>query len=233
MYELIVILVVSVVLYLAIRRLPQFQDKKIRRKKKIDKGPFWLSFKRKFRSLLRRLEEKIKRLPKNLGTQDKGRDKKFLKKRMVVNVDKSYQKAKSIYDYGDYDLAEKMTIKLISIKPLDAKLYYLLYQIYQKKENIKEAILALREATKRKKDGFWYMELSDLYHQIKKHSLEEAALKKAISMNNMIALRHSRLAQVQLKLGKKRKAVESIKRALNIEPNNKNYAEIKEKIVKS
>ncbi len=232
MYEIIVVVGVSIVLYLAIGQLPQFQKKRMKRRKNTEKGPFWLSFRRKLRSLLRQTGEKIKQIPTRIQPKEKQEDSTE-KKRVVVNVEKSYKKAKNIYQHGDLDTAEKITLRLISIKPSDAKLYYLLHQIYLKKDNIKESVLALREAIKRKEDGFWYMELAELYNKLKKPKQEERALRQALSMNNMIAMRWSKLAQVQLKLDKKGKAIDSIKRALEIEPNNKNYQDIKKKIVKS
>jgi tetratricopeptide (TPR) repeat protein len=223
-------LVLAVALYFLIRRLPYFKDNKMTRKtKKSFQGFSLITLRRKWRAFSRNLIDRIK----NISFKKRKKEKEPVeKKKAKVDVDKSYKKAKQIYEQGDKNLAEKMLIRLISIKPSDARLYYLLHKIYLDKDNLKEAALSLNEATKRKQDGFWYMELANIYHQLDKSRLEEKALKSAIEMNNMIAVRWSKLAQVQLKQGKTKQSLESIERALNIEPNNRNYQEIKKQIIK-
>lgn len=230
MYEAIIILVISLALYIFIRRLPQLKDnsmKKIKSKKRFEFN--WFSIKRKSRAFVRNLIEKIKNIFTKKTTETKFDDSSREKKKKI-DVDRSLDKAQKIFEQGDSNTAEKIIIRLIQVKPNEAKLYYFLHKIYLEQNNLKEAALSLREAIKRKEDGFWLMELADIYQKLDKFKLCEKTLQEAIKMNNMIALRWSKLAQIQMKLGKTKEATESINRALEIEPNNQNYKTIRKKI---
>jgi predicted Zn-dependent protease len=230
MYEVIIILIVSLILYLLIRRLPYFKDSKV---KKIKTKRFefnWFSIRRKSRAFFRNSLDSIKSFFAKKTAKSSLDDGQDSKKERKVDVDKSFQKAEKIFEEGDVDTAEKIVIRLIQIKPSDPKLYYLLHKIYLEQGNVKEAALSLKEAIKRKEDGFWLVELAEIYQRLKKYQLSEKALKESIKANNTIALRWSKLAQVQSKLGKDQEALDSINRALEIEPNNQNYKDIKRQV---
>jgi tetratricopeptide (TPR) repeat protein len=225
MIEAIIILTVAVILFIFLRKLPQIKERKLQRNS--SQGSFnWISFKRKIRATVRSSFQKIK----DLFSGQKRSFKKKKVRKFRVNIPKSYRKARQLFQQGDLSRSEKTCLRLIALRPRESKLFYLLYQIYQAQANPKEATLALREAIKRREDGFWLMELAELYQQLEKYSRAEKVVKRAVKMNNTIAMRFAILAKIQLKLKKKAEALISIERALQMEPNNGGYKELKIKI---
>ena len=74
------------------------------------------------------------------------------------------------------------------------------------------------------------MELTEIYFQLKKYKLAERAAEEAVELNNKFAIRWAKLAQVQEKRGEREQAMSSINRALEIEPHNQNYQQIRDQI---
>lgn len=229
MLEIVIIISIAVILFILLRKFPQIGEREIRRSQ-VETSFNWFSFKRKFRAFIRSSWQRLKELFSGQKQALKLRKKKV--RRFKVNIPKSYAKAKRLFEKGDLARSEMACLRLITLRPEEARLYYLLYQIYQEKNNTKEAALALKEAIKRQEDGFWLMELGELYQQLKKFSKAEKAVKKAIKMNNTIALRFATLAGIQLKRGKRREALENVITALEMEPHNIGYQELKAEIEK-
>lgn len=232
MYELLIILSISIILFLFIRRLPKKGGGKSSNFS-VNKRNFnfnWFSLKRKIKAFFRTWWSKIIVFIKSKISGSKTEERK---KKYRIDISKSFSRAEEYFEDGDLEKAEKICLKLISIKPSDARFYFLLSQIYQKQDNNKEAALCLREAVKRKPDGFWYLELGELLTRLGKYRQAEESFRKAIEMNNTIAFRWSKLAQVLLEQDKKSQAMEAIERAIEIEPNNKGYQEIKDQVISS
>lgn len=225
MIEIVIIIAIALILWLFLRKVPQIKNREVRASQK--KPVFnWISIKRKTRAFFRGGYRNIIKL---FLRKKKPRKKKRIR-RVRVNIPKSYQKAKRLFQEGDLGRAERSCLRLITLRPAEARLYYLLFQIYQARENPKDAIMALKEALKREEDSFWMMELVQLYQDQEQFPKAEKAIKKAIKLNNTIAKRFAILAEIQLKLDKRREAEENIERALEMEPHNSGYQELKREI---
>jgi len=229
MWEAIIIIAIAIILYLIIRNISKVKDREVRVVSK--RKPFnWVSVKRKVRGFFRGFGDRIKKIAK--PRKSSKLKKKRVVRRIKVNIPKSYIKAKQLFADGDYTRAEKSCLRLITLRPNDAKLYYLLYQIYNKQDHFKDSVVALKAAIKRNQDSFWMMELGELYLKKEKIKQAEKIIKKAIKSNNTVPPRYAKLAEVQLELNKIDQAGISINRALEKEPHNSNYLDLKEKIEK-
>lgn len=226
MLEIVIIFSVAVIIFVILRKAPSSEVKNNLIKKESD-GFNLISWRRKTRAFCRSLVDNIKRF---FSRKTFKKNQRTQKKKVKVNITKSFQKAEKLYDQGNLEMAEKVILKLINFKPQRADFYYLLYKIYLKQGDVKDAILALRAAINRKDDGFWLMELAQIYFDQGEFKKAEQATVQAISLNNTIAYRFKFLAQIQLKLKKKEKGLENINKALESEPNNKGYQELKREI---
>ncbi len=226
MLEVIIVFSVAAIIFIILKKAPTDKVKNNLIKKESE-GFNLISWRRKTRAFFRSLLENIKNL---FSRKRFSKDQERQKKKVKVNITKSFNKAEKLYNQGSLEMAEKVILKLINLKPKKADFYYLLYKIYLKQDNNKDAILALKAAIERKEDGFWLMELAEIYFDQGEFEKAEQAVKEAISLNNTIAYRFKFLAQVQLKLEKKEEGLKNINRALESEPHNKGYQELKAKI---
>jgi len=227
MVEVIIIISIALILWLFLRKMPQIKDSELRigqQKESLN----WVSVRRKIRAFFRGGYRNFSGL---ILRKKKRPAKKKRVRRIKINVPKSYLKAQTLFQKGELEKAEKVCLRLITLRPAEARLYHLLSQIYQGKKSFKDAVMALKEAVKLKEDSFWMVELARLYQKKKDYPKAEETLKKAIKLNNTIAKRFAILARIQLKLDKKREAQENIERALKIEPHNSGYHELKKKIL--
>lgn len=133
-------------------------------------------------------------------------------------------RADSLSQSGDYNKAEKIYLKLVSLDPQNAGLYNKLALVYLGKKDFKDAAKALDQALTLEPDNdAFYNNLGLLLYQQGNYDEAIEGYEKSIEINNKVASRFMNLGLAYFMSKKYRKASDSYEKALILEPNNEEY----------
>lgn len=101
-------------------------------------------------------------------------------------------------------------------------------ELYLAQENDREAVSALEAASRlNPKSAEIHVELGDIYwHNLKEKSLALAQFSRAIDVNPGLAKAYERLGQMQVDLGERRSAHETLRRLIYVAPNSPERLEL-------
>jgi len=168
--------------------------------------------------------------PLSAKIQDKQKKREeALKKKL--ELEKALERVRSLKRKGEIEKAEKVLLKLLSLFPQRAEVFYELGLLYLEQKKYKNAISALKTAIRRdSENGFFYHALGLAYLKSKDYRRAAENFDKALHFNNKIAYRWADLALALIGLERFKEAREAIKQALEVEPHNVRYRAILESV---
>lgn len=210
MVEVIIIVCLAIIFYVVLRRMPEVEKIEVKTGKKEQKG------------IVESMQNSLQRIIESLRKTDKV--KKAKKTTKKIKLKDLFTAAEKKQLKGDLEGAERIYLRLATLKPKDAKIFESLGQIYYQKKEYNDAVLAYKAALNREKDnGFNYYNLAMSLYKLKKNNEACTCFEKSIQLNNRIGIRHVGFGMCLLRLGEARRAIKSFKTAIEIEPNNEKY----------
>lgn len=143
--------------------------------------------------------------------------------RRIREAKKAYKQAEIHFSKGDYGLAEKHLLNVLSFDNDHQEANLKLGLLYLHQENLPRAEFFFQKLLDLKENPVYYSNLAlTLYQQ---NRLEEAAklYERAIEMDNKKAGRFVSLAHVYGELGDMEKALDRFEAAIRLEPRNLDY----------
>ena len=218
MFELIIIISLAIIFFIFLGRMPEVEKVGGRRVSELKNF-----FVRLINSAKKIKFKKIKfaGASRFLGPTPQKTDEP---KDILVEAEKKLK-------FGDLEGAEKLYLRLAIISPQDAKIYAALGKIYLDRLNYKDAISSFKAAVNRdSKNGFYYFDLAAALFKAERYNEAVICFEKSILINNRIPNRHFSLGLTFLKIKDYERAIASLRRAYEIEPNNKKYKRFLKKV---
>jgi tetratricopeptide (TPR) repeat protein len=116
-----------------------------------------------------------------------------------------------------YLRAEKALLTILRVDERNATAYNRLGILYAKQQAFKDAIECFEIAQSLEPSASSLHNVGLIYYETKQYEKAALAFEQALAMENDLASRHVAYAKVQEKLGRTKKMIESLERALEIE----------------
>jgi tetratricopeptide (TPR) repeat protein len=116
-----------------------------------------------------------------------------------------------------YLRAEKALLTILRVDERNATAYNRLGILYAKQQAFKDAIECFEIAQSLEPSASSLHNVGLIYYETKQYEKAALAFEQALAMENSLASRHVAYAKVQEKLGRTKKMIESLERALEIE----------------
>jgi tetratricopeptide (TPR) repeat protein len=198
MLEIIIIISLSLVFIIFLRRIPEVKIEGVDEKesKKLEVG------------------EIIREVDREFGDR----------RREVIRL---LSRAEDCFQNKDYKMAEACYLKIARLDPENSRIYGRLGIIYLEEKEYRDAVDAFIEAIKREpQNSFWYNNLGLVAYYLGDFEKSIIAYKKAIELDKSTA-KLINLAKVYEESRQYQEALETINEALMLEPQNIEYQKIK------
>ncbi len=141
-----------------------------------------------------------------------------LPSKLSDKLDQLWSIAQSSLQDRKYLRAEKALLTILRVDERNASAYNRLGILYAKQQQFKEAIECFEIAQSLEPSASSLHNVGLIYYET--HAYEKAALafEQALAMDSDLAARHIAYAKVQEKLGNDRKMIESLERAVELDP---------------
>lgn len=140
-------------------------------------------------------------------------------------IDQVLSDAASAMSAGDYAKAEQSAIEVVGINPRSVAAYKLLAEIYLNQkdyEHARETLIFIIERLKVEDDEL-YAELGQAASGEGKFDEARRDLEQSIKIDSHVAQHHLDLSRVHLALGDSQAAFESVRQAVELEPNSPKF----------
>jgi len=117
-----------------------------------------------------------------------------------------------------YLRAEKALLTILRIDERNASAYNRLGILYAKQASLKDAIECFEIAQSLEPSASSLHNVGLIYYETQNYEKAALAFEQALSIDDDLAARHIAYAKVQEKLGNEKKVVESLERAVELEP---------------
>lgn len=117
-----------------------------------------------------------------------------------------------------YLRAEKALLTILRVDERNASAYNRLGILYAKQQAFKDAIECFEIAQSLEPSASSLHNVGLIYYETEKYEKAALAFEQALSMDNELASRHIAYAKVQEKLGNERKVIESLEKAVELDP---------------
>lgn len=138
-----------------------------------------------------------------------------------------FMEAERLFKDKNYKEAEKYYLKAVSFESDNDLIYGRLGVIYTKNNNLKDAKEALKMAVKlNPENGYYQNNLGSVLYNLERYQEALLYFENAVNIDGKIAKRWINLGLCLEKMGEKEKAKEAYKKAIELEPNNKEYQKL-------
>lgn len=146
-----------------------------------------------------------------------------LSKALSHRLQKLWNDAQASLRSKQYLRAEKALLTILKFDEKNAAAYNRLGVLYAKQKEYQDAIECFEIASSIEASPSSLHNLGLIYYET--HSYEKAAqaFENALEIEDTLAARHIAYAKVQEKLGKEKKMLESLEKAVEVEPNPQTY----------
>lgn len=117
-----------------------------------------------------------------------------------------------------YLRAEKALLTILRVDERNATAYNRLGILYAKQQAFKDAIECFEIAQSLEPSASSLHNVGLIYYETENYEKAALAFEQALAMENDLAARHIAYAKVQEKLGRNKKMIESLERAIELEP---------------
>jgi tetratricopeptide (TPR) repeat protein len=117
-----------------------------------------------------------------------------------------------------YLRAEKALLTILRVDERNATAYNRLGILYAKQQAFKDAIECFEIAQSLEPSASSLHNVGLIYYETKQYEKAALAFEQALTMENDLAARHIAYAKVQEKLGRNKKMIESLERAVELDP---------------
>ena len=117
-----------------------------------------------------------------------------------------------------YVRAEKALLTILQVDERNASAYNRLGILYAKQQQYKESIECFEIAQSLEPSASSLHNVGLIYYETEKYDKAALAFEQALAIDNELPARHIAYAKVQEKLGNKKRMIESLERAVELEP---------------
>src|SRR5690606_20144279 len=133
-------------------------------------------------------------------------------------LDKLWSVAQEALKDRKYLRAEKALLTILRVDERNATAYNRLGILYAKQQAFKDAIECFEIAQSLEPSASSLHNVGLIYYETENYEKAALAFEQALAMENDLAARHIAYAKVQEKLGRNKKMIESLERAIELEP---------------
>jgi tetratricopeptide (TPR) repeat protein len=133
-------------------------------------------------------------------------------------LDQLWSIAQSSLQDRKYLRAEKALLTILRVDERNASAYNRLGILYAKQQQYKEAIECFEIAQSLEPSASSLHNVGLIYYETQNYDKAALAFEQALAIDSDLAARHIAYAKVQEKLGNDRKMIDSLERAINLEP---------------
>lgn len=133
-------------------------------------------------------------------------------------LDQLWSIAQSSLQERKYVRAEKALLTILRVDERNASAYNRLGILYAKQQQFKEAIECFEIAQSLEPSASSLHNVGLIYFETKQYDKAALAFEQALAMDSDLASRHIAYAKVQEKLGNDKKMIESLERAVELDP---------------
>lgn len=138
--------------------------------------------------------------------------------RISEKLDQLWEIAQESIRENKYLRAEKALLTILRVDEKNATAYNRLGILYAKQRAYKDAIECFEIAQSLEPSASSLHNVGLIYYETKNYEKAALAFEQALEMEDNLAARHVAYAKVQEKLGRNKKMVESLERAVELEP---------------
>ncbi len=140
-----------------------------------------------------------------------------LPKKISEKLDQLWDVAREALMEKKYLRAEKALLTILRVDERNATAYYRLGILYAKQQAFKDAIECFEIAQSLEPSASSLHNVGLIYYETKHYEKAALAFEQALAMESNLAARHIAYAKVQEKLGRDKKMIESLERAVELE----------------
>lgn len=141
-----------------------------------------------------------------------------LPSKLSGKLDQLWSIAQTSLQDRKYLRAEKALLTILRVDERNASAYNRLGILYAKQQQYKEAIECFEIAQSLEPSASSLHNVGLIYYETKSYEKAGLAFEQALAMDSDLAARHIAYAKVQEKLGNDRKMIESLERAIELDP---------------
>jgi tetratricopeptide (TPR) repeat protein len=141
-----------------------------------------------------------------------------LPSKLSDKLDQLWSIAQSSLQDRKYLRAEKALLTILRVDERNASAYNRLGILYAKQQQFKEAIECFEIAQSLEPSASSLHNVGLIYYETQAYEKAALAFEQALAMDSDLAARHIAYAKVQEKLGNDRKMIESLERAVELDP---------------
>lgn len=141
-----------------------------------------------------------------------------LSSKLSDKLDQLWSIAQTSLQERKYVRAEKALLTILRVDERNASAYNRLGILYAKQQQFKEAIECFEIAQSLEPSASSLHNVGLIYFETEKYDKAALAFEQALAIDNELAARHIAYAKVQEKLGNDKKMIESLERAVELDP---------------
>lgn len=146
-----------------------------------------------------------------------------LSKALSHRLQKLWTDAQTSLRSKQYLRAEKALLTILKFDEKNAAAYNRLGILYAKQKEYRDAIECFEISSSIEASASSLHNLGLIYYETNSYEKAAQAFENALELEDNLAARHIAYAKVQEKLGKTRKMLEALERAIEVEPNPQTY----------